>query len=71
MWRCEMRASSGFKDEVEIKVSNKREVVRPLKQSRHNWEQAFKTMAQKNDDTLIDFPDTKWSKWEEKEWEWR
>ena len=52
MWRCEMRASSGFKDEVEIKGSNKREVVRPLKQPRHNWEQAFKTMAQKSDDTL-------------------
>ena len=30
-----------------------------------------KLWLKKSDDTLMNFPDTKWSKWEEKEWEWR
>jgi len=58
----------GFEKEVEMEVRNNEIVIRPVKRPRHNWEQAFKTMAEKSDDTLIEFPD---SKWDEEEWEWR
>ncbi len=58
----------GFGDEVEIEVRNNELVIKPVKRPRHNWEQAFKTMAGKNDDALRKFPD---SKWDEKEWKWR
>ena len=58
----------GFEKEVEIEVRNNEVIIKPVKRPRHNWEQAFKTMAEKNDDTLIEFPD---SKWDEEEWEWR
>ena len=58
----------GFENEVEIEVRNNEVIIRPVKRPRYNWEQAFKTMAEKEDDRLIEFPD---SKWDEEEWEWR
>ena len=58
----------GFGDEVEIEVRNNELVIKPVKRPRHNWEQAFKIMAEKNDDALIEFPN---SKWDEEEWVWR
>jgi len=58
----------GFENEVEIEVRNNEVIIRPVKRPRHNWEQAFKTMAEKEDDRLIEFPD---SKWDEEEWEWK
>ena len=58
----------GFEKEAEVEVRNNEIVIRPVKRPRHNWEQAFERMAEKSDDKLIEFPD---SKWDEEEWEWR
>jgi antitoxin MazE len=57
----------GFENEVELEVRNNEVIIRPVKKVRYNWDQAFKTMAEKEDDKLIEFPD---SEWDEKEWEW-
>lgn len=58
----------GFENEVEIEVHNNEVIIRPIRRPRHGWEEAFKTMAEKGDDHLIEFPD---SYWDEEEWEWR
>ena len=58
----------GFDKEVEIEVRNNEIIIRPAKRPRHNWEQAFKSMAERGDDMLIESPDTAW---DEEEWEWR
>ncbi len=58
----------GFENEVEIEVRNNEVIIRPVKKPRHNWEEAFKKMAKKRDDQLIEFPN---SHWDEEEWEWK
>jgi len=58
----------GFDNEVEIQVRNNEVIIRPIKRPRHDWEEAFKNMAKKGDDHLIEFPDSQWDK---EEWEWR
>lgn len=57
----------GFKDEVELEVQNDTLVIRSRKQTRKNWESAFKKMAQNKDDQLIETIPTEW---EEGDWEW-
>ncbi|GAB6887039.1 AbrB/MazE/SpoVT family DNA-binding domain-containing protein [Desulfothermus okinawensis JCM 13304] len=58
----------GFDKEVELEVRNNEVIIRPVKSPRQNWEQAFKVMSEKGDDTLINIPD---SKWDEEEWDTR
>ncbi len=58
----------GFEDEVEIEVRDNEVIIRPVKRPRQNWEEAFKTMAEKGDDQLIEFPN---SHWNNEEWEWK
>ncbi len=58
----------GFQDEVELEVRNNEVIIRPVKQPRCNWAEAFKTMAERGDDNLIELPN---SKWDEEEWEWK
>ena len=45
-------------------------VVRPARQARSGWEDAFRQMAKSGDDALLD-PDTaSQTEWEEDGWEW-
>ncbi len=57
----------GFGSEVELEVKNHSLVIRATKQTRKNWENAFKKMARNKDDQLIDSTSTEW---EDSEWEW-
>ena len=57
----------GLGGEVELEVRDNELVVKPVTQSRKNWEKAFSVMAQNEDDQLAEFPG---SEWDEKEWEW-
>jgi len=57
----------GFENEVELEVHNNSLVIKPRKQLRQNWENAFKKMADNNDDRLIESPS---SDWDNGEWEW-
>lgn len=57
----------GFSKSVEIEVEDKRLVLTPTAQSRSGWEEAFKRMAVKHDDTLLDTPAPAFDK---SEWQW-
>jgi antitoxin MazE len=57
----------GFGSEVELEVQNHSLVLTPTKQTRKDWESAFKKMAQNKDDQLIETTSTDW---ENGEWEW-
>jgi antitoxin MazE len=57
----------GLENEVELEVHNNSLVIKARKQTRENWESAFKKMAKKKDDQLIETIPTDW---ENGEWEW-
>ncbi len=59
---------SGIGEEVEIEIQDCHLIVRAASQSRHEWEEAFATMAKQHDDTLLD--DAITTEWEHLEWEW-
>ena len=56
-------------DEVELSLQENRIVIRPLYPVRHHWDQAFKMMAEKGDDQMLD-SDLLSTEWEDEEWEW-
>ncbi len=61
---------TGIMDDVEIEVENNKIIIRSLKNAREGWDNAFKMMREKEDDTLltddIDISNT----WDEEEWQW-
>lgn len=59
-----------LKNEVEIEVIEDGLVIRPHHQTRQGWAQAFKKMAQHNDDKLLDGDLLGVSSWDKAEWEW-
>ena len=57
--------------EVELIAEHEQIIIRSAKKVRDGWENAYKTMASKKDDTLLDEEQLhKQSSWDEKEWEW-
>lgn len=60
----------GLKDEVELEVQGDRIVIRSARHPREGWEEAFKAMAEADDDELIDGPLPSLTSFDEKEWEW-
>ena len=59
-----------LKNEVEIEVIEDGLVIRSHHQTRQGWAQAFKKMAQHNDDKLLDGDLLGVSSWDKAEWEW-
>jgi antitoxin MazE len=62
---------TGLQGEVEILVEKNSLVIRPLKQPRQGWAEAFQEMARLGDDKLLDADMPSLSSWDEEEWEWR
>jgi antitoxin MazE len=60
---------AGLSDEVEIDVRGNTLVIRPARRPREGWDAAFRDMAARGDDALLD-RDLSSSKWDEEEWEW-
>ncbi len=58
----------GLDDEVELLVRGDEVVIRAVRRPRYGWESAFKAMADRGDDTLIDMPDPSW---DDEEWQWK
>ena len=57
--------------EVEIIAEHEQIIIRSLKRTRSGWDKAFKTMAQNNDDRLLDEEHLyNQSSWDSNEWEW-
>jgi len=60
---------TGILDDVEIEVEKNQIVIRPVKNVREGWDDAFKNMGQKGDDEPIIDDDISHS-WDEEEWQW-
>jgi len=58
----------GIKDEVELEIENDRLIVRPARQPRSGWSEAFVEMSKRGDDSLLDEETV--SCWDESEWRW-
>ncbi len=59
-----------FGEEVELELQEDRLIVRPAQRPRHDWEGAFKAMAERFDDELLDGEPLPLTAWDEEEWEW-
>ena len=59
-----------LKNEVEIEIIENGIVIRSHRHARQGWAQAFKKMAQNNDDKLLDGDLLGVSSWDKAEWEW-
>ena len=61
---------TGIKDDVELEVDKTQIIIRPISNPRPSWDNAFKSMAQNNDDALINGNDNIAHSWDDEEWQW-
>ena len=61
---------TGLRGEVEIRAEDGELVIRAARKPREGWDAAFREMAQRGDDALIDDAPPSLSTWDEEEWEW-
>ena len=61
---------SHLPEEVEIEAQDDRIIIRSAKQPRQGWEEAFRAMAERGDDKLLDENLTGQTRWDEDEWQW-
>ena len=59
----------GLSGDVELKVQDDALVIRPVKEVRAGWAEAFREMARHGDDALLDDAPPSLSRWDEDEWE--
>ena len=59
-----------FGEEVELELQEDRLVIRPAQRPRHDWDVAFKVMAERGDDYLLDGESMLSTDWDEEGWEW-
>ena len=66
-----MLDQSGFGNEVDIELREDEIVIRPIKKPRKNWSEAFRSMSEQKDDSLLDInSSTDRNNWDRQEWEW-
>jgi antitoxin MazE len=61
---------SNLAEEVELEAEDDRIIIRSTKQPRHDWEHAFRLMAERGDDSLLDSGSPAQTQWDEDEWQW-
>jgi len=61
---------SNLAEEVELEVEDNRIIIRSSKQPRQDWESAFRAMAERGDDALLDKSLLTRTQWDEGEWQW-
>ena len=61
---------TGIMNDVELEIEKNKIVIRPISNPRIGWDNAFKAMAEKGDDALVDGETGVLNSWEEKEWQW-
>jgi antitoxin MazE len=64
-------AQAGIHDEVEISLEENRLVISPADHPRSDWAEAFRAMASRGDDSLLDDVGAMGTIWDEEEWEWK
>lgn len=62
---------TGMIEEVEMSVEDNRIIIARADRPRASWPAAFRDMALKGDDALIDPASVKATHWDEESWEWR
>jgi antitoxin MazE len=62
---------AGLSGEVEISVQDHSLVTRSARKPRAGWDEAFREMAQRGDDGLLDEDVVSLTRWDEEEWEWQ
>jgi antitoxin MazE len=61
---------TGIMEDVELEVEKNKIIIRPISNPRVSWDLAFKTMAENNDDVLINGTENISNSWDEEEWQW-
>lgn len=61
---------SNLAEEVELEAQDDQLIIRSAKQPRQDWESAFRAMAERGDDELLDKNLLAQTRWDEDEWEW-
>ena len=61
---------SNLAGEVELEAEDNRIIIRSTKQPRQDWERAFRAMAERGDDSLLDGNPSSQTQWDEDEWQW-
>lgn len=61
---------TGLSGEVEISAEGNTLLIRPARKPRAGWAEAFREMARRGDDALLDDAPPSLSSWDESEWEW-
>jgi antitoxin MazE len=61
---------SNLAEEVELEAEENRIIIRSTKQPRQDWARAFRAMAERGDDTLLDHNSLARTRWDEAEWQW-
>ena len=61
---------SNLAEEVELEAEDNRIIIRSTKQPRQDWERAFRVMAERGDDALLDKNVPTQTRWDEDEWQW-
>jgi antitoxin MazE len=59
-----------LREEVEMEVLEDQITIRPVTYPRQGWDEAFREMAERGDDSLLDIGSTGRSDWDQKEWHW-
>lgn len=61
---------SKLAEDVELEAEDNRIIIRSLKQPRQDWDSAFRAMAARGDDELLDKSMLGQTQWDETEWQW-
>jgi antitoxin MazE len=62
---------AGLHGEVDVSARGDSLVIRPARAARFGWEDAFREMARRGADALLDDVAPSLSGWDGGEWEWR
>jgi antitoxin MazE len=62
---------TGLHGDVEITAKDDTLVIRRARKPREGWDKAFREMARRRDDALLDDAPPSLSSWDEDEWEWQ
>jgi antitoxin MazE len=57
-------------DEVELEAQDDQIIIRPVTYPRQGWDEAFRAMAERGDDQLLDDDLIGQPQWDQEEWEW-
>jgi antitoxin MazE len=59
-----------LREEVEMEAQEDQIIIRPITYPRQGWDEAFREMAERGDDRMLDADLTGRSNWDQQEWQW-